>query len=288
MGGLGSAMNLRSLHVAFTVTCGILLCSGTAAAGGMTFGVPIYALDLSGAFVRVPIALNAAYAEIEEALIDSGVPQGDIDEMRERVDEALDQINDFAATAPPVVPVPLLGGTIEISLPLVVLDGVRFTGGLLNERVARGVARLTGVKIPEPLFDEAFDAGEFAGAATIDVAFSTWMLSTDVVKRFDALVLALTLGGGVDLIGGRIEPLIDLDVPAEFESTVDDVLTALHLDELSWSTFAVHGVVGLEIGPPFLRVYGDIRFVLPLSARESWWDLRSGALAAVVGLVIRF
>jgi hypothetical protein len=285
---MGSTMRTRLLRASAVAVCGVLIHTAVAVAGGITFGVPISTLDVAGALVRVPIAVDAAFAELEEALIDSGLSQTDLDEIRDRIDESLEQVDDLAETLPPLLPVPMLGGTIEITLPLVLVDGVRFTGGLLSEGLVRGVARLAGTEIPEPLFEVSFDSTEFTGAATVDVELSSWMLSTDVVKRFDALVLALTLGGGIDLIGGEIRPLVDLDVPAGFEDDVADALAALHLDGLTWSTFAVHGVVGLEIGPPFLRLYGDLRFLLPLSEGAGWWDLRSGGLAAVLGVVIRF
>ncbi len=288
MAGLGSTMKTRLLWVSAAALCGFLIHAATVVGGGVTFGVPIYALDVSGALDRVPIAVEAAFAEVEEALVDLGVPPDDLEEVRERIDETLVQIDDFARTFPSLLPVPLLGGAVEISLPLVVVDSLRFTGGVLNDGLVRGAARLAGAEIPQPLFDETFDSEGFSGSATIDVAFSSWLLSTDVVKRFDALVLALTLGGGIDLIGGEIRPLIDLDVPPELEGGVADALAALHLDEMAWSSFAVHGVVGLEIGPPFLRLYGDVRFLLPLSGTASWWDLRPGGWAAVLGVVIRF
>lgn len=281
-------MKTRLHRVSAVVVCGILIHTSVVVAGGVTFGVPIATLDVSGVLDRVPIAVDAAFAELEEALIDFGLTQADLDEIRDRIDESLEQVDVLVETLPPLLPVPMLGGTIEITLPLILVDGLRFTGGLLSEGLVRGVARLAGAEIPEPLFEITFDSPEFTGAATIDVALSSWMLSTDVVKRFDALVLALTLGGGIDLIGGAIRPLVDLDVPAGFEDDVAGALAALHLDGLTWSTFAVHGVVGLEIGPPFLRIYGDLRFLLPLSEGDGWWDLRAGGLAAVLGVVIRF
>jgi len=225
---------------------------------------------------------------VEGALIDLGVPPAGLDELRDRIDETLDQVDDFAQTLPPLLPIPLLGGTVEISLPLIVVDSLRLTGGLLSDGLLRGVVRLAGADIPQPLFDVTFDSEGFAGQATIDIAFSSWMLSTDVVKRFDVLVLALTLGGGIDLVQGEIRPLVDLDVPSEFEDGAAGALAALHLDELAWSAFAVHGVIGFELGPPFLRIYGDVRFLLPLSEAADWWDLRLGGLAAVLGVVIRF
>jgi hypothetical protein len=281
-------MKTRLLGMSTAVVCGILIHSAMAVAGGVTFGVPIYTLDFSDTLDRIPIAVEGAFTALEGALIDFGIPPADLDEIRDRIDESLEQIDDFARAFPPLLPVPLLGGTVEVSLPLIVIDSLRFTGGILSDGLLRGVAQLAGTEIPQPLLDVAYDSAGFSAAATIDIAFSSWMLSTDVVKRFDLLILALTLGGGIDLLRGRIQPLVDLDVPPEFEDDVAGALAALHLDELAWSTFAVHGVVGLEIGPPFLRIYGDVRFLLPVSEAANWWNLRSGGLTAVLGVVIRF
>jgi len=281
-------MKQRLLRASAAVVCGVLLHAAAVAAGGVTFGFPIASLDVSGPLAQLPIAVAAAFAEVEAALVDLGFTPADLVEIHDRIDETLDQIDDFARTLPPFLPVPMLGGTIEISLPLILVDGLRFTGGLLNEGLVRDLAGLAGTEIPEPLFQADFDSPEFAGTATIDVAFSSWMLSTDVVKRLDALVLALTLGAGVDLIRGEIRPVVDLDVPPAYEDDVAAALAALRLDELAWSTFAVHGVIGFEIGPPFLRLYGDVRLLLPLSELASWWDLRAAGWAAVLGVVIRF
>jgi hypothetical protein len=276
---------LRATAVA--VSC-ILLHTAAVVAGGVTFGVPIATVDLGGAIDRLPMVADGALTAVEPTLIDLGFSQADLAEVRERIDESIEQIEDLASTLPPLVPLPMVGGAIEIALPLIVVDGIRLSGGWLNEGLLHGLLGVAGVELPEPLFDGTFDWDGGSATATIDAAFSAWMLSTDLVKRFDLIVLALSFGGGVDLIGGAIRPEINLDVPVAYREAVDGALAALHLDELTWSTFAVHGVVGFEIGPPFLRLYGDLRFLLPLSEEGGWWNLRAGGVAAVLGLVIRF
>ena len=54
------------------------------------------------------------------------------------------------------------------------------------------------------------------------------------------------------------------------------------------SALAVHGLIGFELGPPFLRLYGDVRWTISLSQTEDWWGLRPGPLSALLGFVIRF
>jgi len=288
MGGLGPPMRISRFRATAVAICIALLYAAAAHAGGVTFGIPIATVDLGGAIDRLPIAADGALTAVEPTLIDLGLSPADLVEVRERVDESIEQIEAMAATLPPLVPLPMLGGAIEISLPLVVVDGLRIGAGWLSDQFLRGVLELAGVEVPDPLFDGTFDWDGGSATATIDATFSAWMLSTDLIKRFDLIVLALSFGGGIDWVGGVIRPDVEFDVPAAYRDAVDGALAALHLDELTWSTFAMHGVVGLEIGPPFLRIYGDLRFLLPLSAGEEWWTLRAGGVAAVLGLVIRF
>jgi len=281
-------MRVRLHRVAAVVLWAILLHAAMVAAGGVTFAIPVTTVDLGGAIGRLPIAADGAWDAVEPVLIDLGLSQADLAEVRQRVDESIGQVEAMASTLPPLVPLPMIGGTIEVSLPVPVIDGFRLTAGWLDDRLLRGVLGLAGAEVPDPLFDETFDWNGGSAAATIDASFSTWMFSTDLVARLDLLVLALSFGAGVDLLGGAIRPDVAFDVPAAYREAVDGALAALHLDEWTWATFAVHGVVGFEIGPPFLRLYGDVRLLLPLSERESWWTLRAGGLAAVLGLVIRF
>ncbi len=276
------------LGLAVALLCGVLVPAATAVGGGITFAAPIATLDLTGALDRLPIAVDSAFLAIEGALVDFGMTPADLAEIRERIDQTLEQIDGVAGTFPPLLPVPMFGGTIEVSLPLIVVDSFRLTGGLLTDGMLRGIARLAGTEIPEPLLSIVFDGEGIDGGVAVDAALSASMLSTDVVKRFDALVLALTLGAGIDLIRGSIRPIVELDLPAEYADEAAAALTAAHLDGMTWSTFAAHAAIGFEIGPPFLRLYGDIRFFLPISRSAGWWDLRAGSLAAVLGVVIRF
>jgi hypothetical protein len=169
-----------------------------------------------------------------------------------------------------------------------VIDGIRVSGGWLSDGLVRSVAGLAGLEIPQPLVDFDFEIGEETGNVLADVEFSAWMLSTEVVKRLDLLVLAFDFGVGLDLTGGEITPRVSYDLPAGMAEGVDAALAALRLDELSWSELAVHGMIGFELGPPFLRIYGDVRWRIPLSQQEGWWGLRPGPVSALLGFVIRF
>jgi hypothetical protein len=173
-------------------------------------------------------------------------------------------------------------------LPLLIIDGIRISGGWLSGNLIRSIAGIAGVEIPQPLADFDLEIGEYPGNVTADLDFSAWAVSTEVVKRFDLLILALDFGAGVDLLGGEILPRISYNLPPEMTAGVANALNELHLDELAWSSFAIHGMMGFELGPPFLRLYGDVRWMIPLSQAEEWWEIRVGPVSALLGFVIRF
>jgi hypothetical protein len=281
-------MNRRDVRQAFGVFVAVMLCGLPAAAGGVYFGIPVTTLDLSTMLERVPVALGDGFGALTAALVDYGVPPSELAQIQQGFDDAAESIEEFTGTLPTLLPIPHLGGGIEIGLPLGVIDGIRLTGGLMTDGLLRSIVDMVGIDVPNPLVDVDIAIGEDTGHVTADLAFSSWVLSTEAVKRFDLLLLALNLGAGLDLIGGRIAPSIDYDLPAEFEDGMNQALDALHLDELAWSAFAAHGVIGFELGPPFLRLYGDLRWTLALSHSEGWWGIRPGPLTALLGFVIRY
>ncbi len=250
-----------------------LFLSGTAAATGIAFGLHGYTLDLEAALARVPQAAEAAMTAV-------GVPE-------EEIAQAIGDMEAGLAEVPTLVPVPLLGGSIEIGLPLVVIDGVRLSFGLLNDRIARGLTGLLGVEIPKPLVEGTLGEGEGAGTYSADLAFSTFLLSAEAVKRFDLVLLGLVLGLGLDVVQGYVTPLLDVDIPGH-EAEVEAALAALHPDALHWSSFGLHGGVGIELGPPFLRLFAEARFLVPLGSSTGFWGLRSGDLGFSLGMVIHF
>jgi len=281
-------MNHRPVRTVLVVVCAILLSGLSAAAGGLYLGVPIYTLDLSTTLTQLPVAVNGAFDALEATFIDLGVPPAQLAEIQAQFDDALTGIEDFTDDFPAWVPVPLLGGGIELGLPLLIIDGIRISGGWLSETLIRSISSMAGFEIPQPLADFDLAIGEYPGNMTTDLDFSAWALSTEVVKRLDLLILALNLGVGLDLFGGEIEPRISYDLPAEMTDGVATALEALHLDGLAWSSFAVHGMIGFELGPPFLRLYGDVRWTVPLSQNEEWWGIHLGPVSALLGFVIRF
>ena len=281
-------MRQRPVRITAVAICALLLSGLSVTAGGVYFGVPIFTLDLSATLTQVPVAVNGAFDALEATFIDLGVPPAELGEIRAQFDDALAGIEDFMSEFPALVPVPLIGGGIEFGLPLLLIDGIRISGGLLSENLVRSISSMAGFEIPQPLADFDLDIGEYEGNVTANLEFSAWALSTEVVKRLDLLILALNFGAGLNLIGGEITPQITYDLPSEMEGGVAAALSALHLDELAWSAFALHAMIGFELGPPFLRLYGDVRWIVPLSQAEEWWGLRPGPLAALLGFVIRF
>jgi len=281
-------MRQRIVRITAVAICALLLSGLSVTAGGVYFGIPIFTLDLSATLTQVPVAVNGAFEALEATFIDLGVPPAELGQIRAQFDDVLTGIEDFTSEFPVLVPVPLIGGGIEFGLPLLVIDGIRISGGLLSENLVRSISSMAGFEIPQPLADFDLDIGDYSGNVTANLEFSAWALSTEVVKRLDLLVLALNFGAGLDLLGGEIAPQITYDLPAEMAGGVAEALNALHLDELTWSAFALHAMIGFELGPPFLRLYGDVRWTVPLSQTEGWWGLRPGPVSGLLGFVIRF
>ncbi|HCP31723.1 TPA: hypothetical protein DIT45_00460 [Candidatus Acetothermia bacterium] len=251
----------------------IALLPVTAFAFGIGVEIPFYTLDLTTTLAQVTVAAEGALGAL-------GVPPAEAAEV-------LNEIDMEVSALPLLFPVPLLGGSIEFSLPFVLIDGLRLSGGFLNDALLRGLADLFDLMVPQPLLHEQFEADGFEATVTADVSFFTFMLSTDLVKRLDLLIAGIDIGLGLDLIQGRITPEVALDVPG-FETEVDAALAALHLGELYWSAFAAHGTFGFEIGLPFLRTFVEVRYLLPISRTPGWWGLDIGGFTGSVGLVIRF
>ena len=281
-------MSHRPVRTALVVACAVLLCGLSAAAGGLYLGVPLITLDLTSTLTQLPVAVNGAFDVLETTFIDLGVPPAELSEIRTQLDDALAGVEDFANDFPSWLPVPLIGGGIEFGLPLVVIDGIRISGGWLSGDLVRSIADMAGIHIPQPLVDLDLEIGEESGNVLADLDFSAWSVSTEVVKRFDLFLMAFNLGAGIDLLGGEITPIISTSIPSELTPGVASALNELHLDGLAWSAFAVHGMIGFEFGPPFLRLYGDIRWMIPLSQEEKWWGIRLGPVSALLGFVIRF
>ena len=287
---MGSTM-IRTFVRAGTVAIGgVYLIAAVACAGGLYVGSSFFALNVADAYARVPLATAAVIDALDATMANLGFSPQEIADIHSVLVEAGNRIEETVDDLPSLVPLPLLGVAIEIPLPLVVVDGLRITGGLLTDGILRSAATVAGFDVPKPLFETEFDIHELAieGAASVDVDLSAWMLSTEVVKRIDLFLLGFTLGAGLDLIQGRVEPVVDLDASPEIDDGLRNALAALHLDELTWSTFGVHATVGIELGLPFLRIYGDLRFLLPLSERDGWWGLRAGDFSGLVGIAILF
>jgi hypothetical protein len=267
----------------------IAFCTGGGvAAGGLEFGPTFYTLDLSEAFSRVSIAAADAFDAVDIALADLGFSPAERTEIRTGLDEGLATVEETLEGAPTTLPVPLLGGSFEIGLPLLVIDGVRVSFALVSDAVIRAVAGMAGLEIPEPLFQEEIDEPEFQASVRGDIEFSTWRASTELVKRFDGLLAALDLALGVHVLRGVIEPLVEYDVPAELTGAVGDGLAALHLDGLTWTSFGLHASVGLEIGPPFFRLGASLRFDLPISTSSGWWGIGVAGIGGRAGIRIRY
>lgn len=255
---------------------------------GISFAIPVETLDLSEALARVPTAAGMAFDVLDQALASYGVPSEDRDALRTGFEDGLDTVEEEISRVPTVIPLPYLGGGIEIGVPLPVIDSVSFSGGWLSDALFRWAADVAGWPIPSPLIEVPFDDGGLDGSVRADVTFSSWTARAAVTARLDALFVALRLGLGLQASGGGLRPQIEVDVPRELEEGVNGALNALHVDGLTWSRVGVLGSVALELGPPFFRLTVGAQAVLPLAESSGWWGLRMARFGGSVGMVIRF
>lgn len=255
---------------------------------GFGFGLDVTTIDVTEMFTNVPIGAGAAFDALDQAFADLGVPAPDRAAIRENLDQGLADVEEALSHVPTTLPVPLVGGCLEIPLPLFVIDGLRFSGGYVSDDLLRGIGDVVGFTIPTPLVDVAFDEDGLSGSIQADLAFRSWHLATEVVKRLDVLVAALDLALGVHLTGGEATPNVLIDVPPEMADGVAGAVAALHLDGFTWSAFCVHGRMGLEIGPPFLRLRLGAYVGLPISTSSGWWSIGTGGVGGTIEVVIRF
>ncbi len=106
-------------------------------------------------------------------------------------------------------------------------------------------------------------------------------VSAEALKRFDLVFLGVNLGLGLDRMEGKITPAVD------YRGLRPTMRTGSPLPSmpftwgaLTWSSFGVHGLIGFELGPPFLRLALDGRVYLPFSQTrgggESRWRIGDG------------
>jgi len=256
----------------------LLLISFSGLSGGIGAGLSFYTLDLAPTMAQIPTAVS-------DSLDALGISGTDKSTILADLDATLAQIEaDFPVSS---MPIPLLGGSIGISLPFIVVDELRISGGILNDSLLRGMASLFDLELPSPLFDETIDTGLGTGTLTADLSLSTFMLSSELVKRFDLIIAGIELGVGFDLIQGSVVPQVEAVLPG-FQPEVDAALTALHLDEFHWSVFATHVSLGVELGPPFLRLFARGQILIPISHSTGWWPFTISSLSGSIGMVIRF
>lgn len=282
-------MKKRPCLVVSALIAGVgFLFAFVACGGGIGVDLSIVTLDLTETIAKVPVAADDAFTEVEDALADLGMPPQDLAALEAEFDQALSGIEEALEEFPTLLPIPHLGASIEFSLPFVVIDGLRFSGGILNHQILQGIGDLFGFDIPQPLLDVEIEEDGFEASFTADFSFSSFILSTDLLKRLDLVIAGIDFGLGLDVIQGRIAPEVTYQVPSEFKDGTEAALAALHLDQVYWSAFGIHGLVGFELGPPFLRLFAEVRFFLPVSQSSGWWAIGVGSLAGDLGLVIRF
>jgi len=280
----------RGIRFLQGVFAAAVLLASTAAchAGGVSIFPLVYGLDVEETLAGVPAAVDAAVAAFADTLVEEGLPEAVVNDMMAALGGRIADLEAGISGLPTVCPVPLLGGSLELAIPLIVVDGVRLAVAGISDGIVRDVAALVGFEVPSPLFDVAFDTDGEHFAFTGDVAFTSWLAVTEGVKRFDLLLAALELGTGVAWIQGSVTPLLAINAPSEYEAALESALDALALDEISWSTFALSGSVGLELGLPFLRIQARMYGLIPISQSTGQWLIRTARWSMSIGLGVRF
>jgi hypothetical protein len=275
---MGSTLN-KSRVLAKGLVFGviILLSSFAAFPGGVGLDLSVCTVDLSGPFSMV-------HGAASDALTAFGVSPTEATSMLSVLDASLTNIQQEYPFE--YFPLPLIGGTIEVGLPFIIIDKAVLSGGLINDSIVRRIADMAGYTIPQPIVSgEQVGLGSEMANLTADLSLQAFRLTTEVVKHLDLLVAGIELGAGVDFIQGSIIPEVNWP---EHQTEVDDVLDLLHSDGLTWETFAAHVSAQIELGPPFLRLVVQGGYLLPLSEESGWWGITSGTVSAKIGLVIRF
>jgi hypothetical protein len=287
MGGMGPTMTKKTLALSCAIsTLLIALVAMSASCGGISFGVPFYTVDLTETLVKIPGIVDNTLDALDLWLQDLGMPTAEIDALLSDINNSITNfISDIEELSITSFPIPLVGGSIEFGLPLFVIDGIRLSGGMLNQAILFEAASLLNLDVPTSIDGEI----EINGSTTqysIVPLFSTFMLSTDVIKRLDLVIAGVSFGAGLDLIQGEIG--LDPSIISPSSPGFQSVLDALRLDGLSWSAFAAHASFGVEVGLPFLRLTAEARFMLPISQTPGSWQIKVGQWAGSVELAIRF
>ncbi|MCI2425397.1 hypothetical protein LM599_05290 [Candidatus Acetothermia bacterium] len=269
----------KSLYVTAIVVVLTLFISFSGFAGGVSIKLLFYTLDLAASLAKVPDAITDSLTALGVSPADATMIRTDVENMTARIKR------DFSTSS---VPIPLLGGAIEFPLPLIVIDGLRLSGGILTDTILRNVGSIFNLTIPQPLLEKSFDIEGQRGSITIDPRFSTMMGAVEVVNRIDLLIAGIELGAGVGFIQGSITPQVKIDVPKIFAVRIPDALAALHRGELVWSAFVTHLSLGVEIGPPFFRLFARGHLIIPLRTTTGWWEIKIGRFAGSLGVVVRF
>ncbi len=261
---------IRVIGVALILSLGISLVAFPFGIGG---GIGAYTIDLTAGLSKVGSAVAAAGTAL-------GLSQSQINNVVGQVTGAIPPLA--------IVPVPLVRGTVEIGVPLVVIDSVRISGGIMTDSIVRGIASAAGTPIPRPLIDEAFTTDAGAGTLTADLSFSTYALTIAVGKRLDLFLTAIDFSVGATWIAGEVTPQVTLQAPNVTGAQVSAAIAALHPDGISWSGIGLAAGIRLEIGPPFLRLRAGGGLFVPVYTSSGWWGIKISGLTVSTGIAVRF
>ncbi len=118
---------------------------------------------------------------------------------------------------------------------------------------------------------------------TVDFALAAYRLALGWHHRFDEGFFAAGLGAGAALTGGGLDLTL-----ASPDPDVQEFLPEIPAGTLTWSAGGPMLWADLELGLPFLRLFGRGNLFLPPFGATGEAGLRAGSLGGAVGLVVRF
>jgi hypothetical protein len=264
------------------------------AASAIGFGpaAGLYTVNGLPVVEAIPVAARSAVSSFEAGLLGSGVPPLVVDDLVDDLSLAIDTVDaavddlllGSGALLLSRLPIPAVGACFEIGLPLILADTLRLELSWLTEGMVVDAVSALGFALPTLPYTVVADGVTLV----VDPSFSTLWASAEVAGRLGIVIAAIEASVGIDGVWGTFLPGVTLSVP-EFQSVADDALGALHLEEIRWAATAIHAGLGIEVGPPFLRLYARVRGVMTLtSSMNEWWPVPLSSLAARFGVVVRF
>jgi hypothetical protein len=172
----------------------------------------------------------------------------DLSEFKNVVLPTIPELLQYQVMIPDFLVVPLLQLRLQLGLPLGIVNALRMEVSALSIK-------------------ESIELNEGEGVL---IDLDTYFFSVSTLRRFNLFLLGVYFGLGADLINGSLS----LSSQA-FQNIIDH-----------WRAATLHGLGGFWIGLPFLQIYGEGKFLVPLSQDKGNLKLSVGNFQISVGLMV--